>query len=133
MPTLNRSIESDQTIRPAGPWSSAIEVALGARYVFTCGIVGIRPDGTFDPEIEGQTEQIYRNLTAILAAADMTLEHLVKVTTYLTDIAEQPRYAAARKPFWNDIRPAMALVEISKLARLGLKVEIEAVAAKAAS
>src|SRR5947209_1918859 len=128
MPTVNGKITASSIAQPPGPWSSAIEVKPGARYVFTAGLVGVKPDGTYDEDVRSQTEQVYRNLSAILAAADMTFDHIVKLITYLTDIADQPEYSKARQPFWGDIRPAMTLVEVTRLARPGIKVEIEAIA-----
>ena len=130
MATINQMLSSPLMRAPAGPWSSAIEVKPGARYVFTAGLVGVKLDGTFDADIEGQTVQTFRNLLAILDAAGMNMDHVVKLNIYLTDIANQPRYAEARKPFLGDAHPAMTLFEVKGLARPGVLVEVEAVAAK---
>ena len=130
MPTINQMLASPLICPPAGPWSSAIQVNPGARYVFTAGLVGVKPDGTFDADIAGQTVQTFRNLLAILDAAGMSMDHVVKLNIYLVDIADQPRYAEARKPFLGDAHPAMTLIEVKRLARQGVLVEVEAVAAK---
>lgn len=130
MPTVNEMLSSPLVRAPAGPWSSAIRVAPGATYVFTAGLVGVKPDGSFDADIAGQTVQTYRNLLAILDAGGMNMDHVVKLITYLVDIDEQPRYAEARKPFLGDAHPAMTLLEVKRLARPVLRLEIEAIAAK---
>ena len=130
MPTVNEMLSSPLIRAPAGPWSSAIRVAPGATYVFTAGLVGVKPDGTFDADIASQTVQTYRNLLAILDAAGMNMGHVVKLITYLVDIDDQPRYAEARKPFLGDAHPAMTLIEVKRLARPVLRLEIEAIAAK---
>jgi len=130
MPTLNQMLSSPLICAPAGPWSSAIRVAPGASYVFTAGLVGVKADGTFDADISGQTVQAFRNLLAILGAAGMSMDHVVKLNTYLVDIDDQPRYAEARKPFLGDAHPAMTLLEVKRLARPGLRLEVEAIAAK---
>ena len=128
--TLNRTHVPPELAPPPAPYSFAVEVQPGARYVFTAGLVGVKPDGTWDADIAGQARQVFRNLTTVLAAAGMGFEHLVKLVVYLTDIADQPGYAEVRKEFWGDIRPALTLVVVRRLARAGIRLEIEAVAAK---
>jgi 2-iminobutanoate/2-iminopropanoate deaminase len=131
LPTVNKMLAPAAAPKPSGPWSSAIEVLPGARYVFTCGIVGNRPDGSYDADdITSQTTCAYRNLLVILAEAGMTMDHVVRLNTYLTNLDDQPAMSSARKPYLGGAHPAMMLLEISRLARPGLLLEIEAVAAK---
>jgi len=115
---------------PVGPWSNAIEIIPGARYIFTAGLVGDKPDGTFDTDIFSQTEQTFRNLVSILHAGGMNLDHVVKLSVYLSDLANQPRYAEARSAALGNRRPAMSLFEVASLAAPALLIEIEAIAAK---
>ena len=53
---------------------------------------------------------------------------MLKVTVFLTDIADRARINPARQAFFGDARPASTLVEVSGLAIPGMKVEIEAIA-----
>ena len=46
--TEHRALNPPQLRTPPGPWSNAIEVKPGARYLFTCGLVGVRQDGTIE-------------------------------------------------------------------------------------
>ena len=64
----------------------------------------------------------------MLAAAGATFADVVKVTVYLTDIADRARINPVRQEIFGDVRPASTLVEVSALAVPGAKIEIEAVA-----
>jgi 2-iminobutanoate/2-iminopropanoate deaminase len=92
--------------------------------------VGNNLDGSFDPDIAVQAEKLFQHLTKILAAADMSLEHVVQMTTYVTDMSEYQKFAAKRKEFLGDIRPGLTLVQVTQLASPAPKVEVAAVAAK---
>jgi 2-iminobutanoate/2-iminopropanoate deaminase len=58
----------------------------------------------------------------------MTREDVVKVTVFLTDIVDRARINAVRREFFGDARPASTLVEVSRLAIPGARLEVEAVA-----
>jgi 2-iminobutanoate/2-iminopropanoate deaminase len=64
----------------------------------------------------------------VLAAAGSTFADVAKVTVYLTDIDDRPKITPVREEFFGDARPASTLVEVSRLAVPGAKIEIEAVA-----
>jgi 2-iminobutanoate/2-iminopropanoate deaminase len=81
-------------------------------------------------DVEAQTVQVLHNLEAALTAAGADLQHVLKVTLYLTDIGDRERINIARQRLFGSVRPASTLVEVSKLAIDGAKVEIEAIACK---
>jgi 2-iminobutanoate/2-iminopropanoate deaminase len=54
--------------------------------------------------------------------------HVVKVTVYLLDVDERPLINPVRQEFFGDTRPASTLVEVSRLAVPGARLEIEAIA-----
>jgi len=91
----------------------------------------MKTDGSFDSDIAMQTEQLFQHLTAVLAAAGMRLEDIVQMTTFVTDMSEYSRFSAKRKEFLGDIRPALALVQVTQLASPACKVEVTVVAARA--
>ena len=64
----------------------------------------------------------------MLAAAGATPAGVVKVTVFLTDVDDRPLINPVRQAFFGDARPASTLVEISRLAVPGAKIEVEAVA-----
>jgi enamine deaminase RidA (YjgF/YER057c/UK114 family) len=75
-----------------------------------------------------QTRQVLANLGTVLAAAGLAPADVLKVTVYLTDIDDRPRINPLRQAFFGQHRPASTLVEVSRLAIPGMKVEIEAIA-----
>jgi len=79
-------------------------------------------------DVAAQTRQIFRNMAKILGAAGAGFEDVVRVTVYLTDIADRPKINPVRQEFFGQTRPASTLVEVSALVVPGMKVEIEAVA-----
>ncbi|HUK07191.1 MAG TPA: RidA family protein [Stellaceae bacterium] len=79
-----------------------------------------------------QTRQVLVNLGKILSAAGARFADVLKVTVYLTDIADRTKINPVRREFFGATRPASTLVEVSALAIPGMKVEIEAVVGLAA-
>jgi 2-iminobutanoate/2-iminopropanoate deaminase len=128
--TEHRALNPPQLRMPPGPWSNAIEVRPGARYLFTCGLVGVRQDGTIEEGIEAQSARIFQNVQILLAEAGMTMADVVKINSFLLDLSEQPAYARGRAPYLGDARPAMTLLGVSQLARPELRVEVEVIAAR---
>lgn len=83
-------------------------------------------------DVEAQTYQVLRNLTEALEAVGSSLQDILKVTVYLTDIRDRERVNLARQKLFGSARPASTLIEISKLAIPGAKVEIDAIACRPA-
>lgn len=74
-----------------------------------------------------QTRQIFVNLERILKAAGAEFGDVLKVTVFLTDIADRRAINPVRQQYFGDARPASTLIEVKGLAIPGMKVEIEAV------
>ena len=128
--TTHRTLNPSGLRPPPGPWSNAIEIRPGARYLFTCGLVGVRQDGVFEQGVEAQAMRIFENLRILLAEANMGMDDIVKIISYMVDVREQPAYAKARKPYLGDAHPAMTLLEVAKLSHPDLRLEVEVIAAK---
>lgn len=95
--------------------------------VYTSGQVAFDAQGTLVPGgLEEQTTQVFENLRACLAAAGCTLDDVVKVNAYLTDLAEFDVFNRVYAERFSEPYPARTTVGV-KLAD-GLLVEIEAVA-----
>ena len=127
---VHRPISSPLLRTPPGPWSNAIEVLPGARYLYTCGLVGVRQDGTMEEGIAAQAVRIFENIHILLREASMDMSHVVKIISYLVDVADQPAYAKARAPYLGTARPAMTMLGISQLSHPTLRLEVEVIAAK---
>lgn len=130
MKPTHRTLNPSRLRPPPGPWSNAIEVRPGARYLFTCGLVGVRHDGTFEQGIEAQAVRIFENLQILLAEAGMDMNDVVKIISYMVDVREQPAYAKARKPYLGNTHPAMTLLGVAHLSSPDLRLEVEVIAAK---
>ena len=93
-------------------------------------MVGARGDRSDLPD--SVTEQFRIALAAVdralRAAGGSGPENIVKVTVYLTDIADRAKINPIREEYFGEHRPASTLVEVSALVSPAMKVEIEAVA-----
>ena len=115
---------------PGGPYSQGVSIRGPGRTLYLAGQIGVAPDGTLADGFEAQAAQCWRNVVAILEADGMSVQHLVKVNTYLTDIADAARLGPVRERFLAGARPASTLVATPALVRPEWLVEIEAIAFK---
>ena len=90
----------------------------------TAHYCGTRGAGDFD----AQAEQVFRNLERVLAAGGSSLADVVKVTIFLTDMANFPKIVDLRGRWFTEPYPADTIVEVSALALPELEIEIEAIA-----
>jgi 2-iminobutanoate/2-iminopropanoate deaminase len=114
---------------PLAAYSHAIATRIGdATMLFIAGQLPIDASGTVvSPAVEVQTEFVFKSLGIILDAAAMTFADLVKVQIFLTDIADLPSVSRIRDRVLASARPASTLVEVSRLAREGCRIEIDAI------
>ena len=82
-------------------------------------------------DMAAQTRQCIRNMRTVLEAAGGTLEDIVSVVVYTTDMREFNNIVAARTEFFIDKLPTSTIVEVNHLADPGLLIEIQAIAARA--
>jgi 2-iminobutanoate/2-iminopropanoate deaminase len=87
---------TDGVFTPVGDYVHAIEVRDPARFVFVAGTIGLDPAGAPGATLADQLELIWSNIRAILASADMTVDNIVRVTSYLRDVAYAGENGAAR-------------------------------------
>ena len=79
-------------------------------------------------DFDAQAEQVFANLAAVLEAAGSSMEQIVKVTIYLTDMSNFPKIVALRQKHFAAPYPADTIVEVRSLALPELEIEIEATA-----
>jgi enamine deaminase RidA (YjgF/YER057c/UK114 family) len=125
-----RSLNPSQIRAPFARYSHGIEVPSGARMVFCSGQLGANADDTVPATAEGQAELCFENIKAILGAAGMGLEHLVRIDAFVTGREHMKGYMAARDRYVSDPPPASTLVIVSGFTRPEFVVEIEVVAAR---
>jgi enamine deaminase RidA (YjgF/YER057c/UK114 family) len=131
--TKIRTINPPELAAPPG-YSNVVEVS-GSRLVFIAGQTALDRESNLvgGEDIEAQADQAFRNLGYALAAAGCTARDLVKLTVFVRDMSGLPLYRKARDRFFGTVdppaAPAITLVEVSKLFRDDLLIEIEAVAA----
>ncbi|MFI6998440.1 RidA family protein [Nocardia sp. NPDC050175] len=80
----------------ADDYVHAMEVRGAQRLLFVSGTMGLDPDGKPAETLTEQLELIWSNLRAILASADMTVDNIVRLTSYLRDASDAEANAAAR-------------------------------------
>ena len=94
-----------------GDWVHALEVRGAERMLFVSGTMGLRPDFTAPPTLEEQLDCVWKNLSAILASANMTVDNIVRLTSYLRDPSYAVANAEARIAALGDRRiPTTAIV-----------------------
>ena len=108
-----------------GPYSQAVRIG---NLVFTAGQVGLDPaTGHLVEGLENQVRQVLANLQAVLAAAGSSLDHAVKTTIFLQDMADFGRVNAIYGQAFQSAPPARSTVQVAALP-LNALVEIEVIA-----
>ena len=112
------------------PISHYTDAVRAGDLLFVSGCVPVDSEGKLvgGGDVVAQTRQALENVGRVLEAAGMTFADVAKVTVYLTDVDDRSRINPVRREFFGETRPASTLVEVSRLAIPGAKVEIEAVA-----
>ena len=122
-----------EEIRVAGqaePISHYTDAVRAGDLLFVSGVVPVDGDGRVvgGDDVVEQARQVFRNMGEVLAAAGASFADVVKVTVFLTDVDDRPLVNPVRQEVFGETRPASTLVEISRLAVPGARIEVEAVA-----
>ena len=130
MKTLWKPHTPAEIYAPLSTYNHAIELPPGARILESSGQLPVRSDGSWPDGIAAQTELVWQNVVAILKSADMGVEHLVRVKTFLIHREHMAEYSRVRSTFLGDCRPASTLILVSGFTRPEWLVEVEITAAK---
>ncbi len=122
-----RPVHSDRLPKPIGPYSPGI---VFDRLVFVSG------QGATDPttgklaglDVETQTEQVFRNMRAILEAAGSGLDKVLRCGVFLVDMRDFAQMNVVYARVFGDHRPARTTVQVASLPMPGLRVEIDCIA-----
>jgi reactive intermediate/imine deaminase len=112
------------------PISHYADAVRAGELLFVSGVVPVDADGRLvgGDDVVAQAQAVFENMRRVLAAAGAGPEDIVKVTVFLTDVDDRPRINPVRQAFFGETRPASTLVEVSRLAIPGARLEVEAVA-----
>ena len=116
-----------------GAYSHSAAVSAGTDLVFLSGQVGLRPDGSIAATIGEQSDQVFSNISAVLAAHGLDAKSLVKITAFLAAGQDIQAFRAARTRFLGGHAPTSTVVYVSQLVDPAWHVEVEAIAARPAA
>ena len=123
---MRRAVSASDAAKPIGPYSPAIRAG---NLLFLSGQVGFDPaTGVLvDGDISAQTDQVMRNIGALLMAAGADFSHVVRTTVYLADMNEFAAMNAVYGRYTVDPPPARSTVQVARLPR-DARVEIDVIA-----
>ena len=112
------------------PISHYTDAVRAGDLLFVSGVVPVGDDGGLvgGGDVVAQARQVFANMGRVLEAAGAAFGDVVKVTVFLTDVDDRPAINPVRQEVFGSSRPASTLVEVSRLAVPGAKIEVEAVA-----
>jgi 2-iminobutanoate/2-iminopropanoate deaminase len=133
-----RATELSESKRHQSVTAAGLPKALGpySPGVVLGDLIFVSGQGAVDPktgklageDVESQTEQVFKNIEAILEAAGSGLDRIVRCGVFLTDMREFPRMNAVYERMMGGNRPVRTTVQAAGLPMEGLKVEIDAIA-----
>ena len=111
-------------------YSQGIKVTNAQTILFLAGQVSYDKDGSakHKGDFKAQARECFECIKRLVEAKGGTVKNIVKLNTYVTDIANRSMYREARKECFGDHEPASTMVQISALAVPDYLIEIEAIA-----
>ena len=133
---FRKPIHTDKAPKPVGPYSQGVSVPflgpfLGWRWLVCSGQIPLDPKTSqiIGSTVAEQTDQVFKNIQAVLSAGKMSLKNVVKTTVFLTDMKLFNSFNEIYSSYFKDHKPARSCVEVSALPK-GALVEIEVWAVK---
>jgi 2-iminobutanoate/2-iminopropanoate deaminase len=123
---VRRAISAPDAPKALGAYSPAIQAG---NLLFVSGQIPVDPatGNLVQGDITAQTDQVMRNLTALLRAAGVGFDHVVRTTVFLADMNEFSAMNEVYGKYIVDPPPARATVQVARLPR-DVKIEIDAIA-----
>lgn len=121
-------ISTEKATAAVGPYSQGVKAN---NMIFTSGQIPVDMETgeVSTGDIQKETRLVLNSLREVLAAGGATLEDIVKVTVFVTDIEDFGEINEVYAEYFTDHKPARSLVEVSKLPK-GVNIEVEAIAVK---
>ena len=123
---MRQPVSAPDAAKPIGPYSPAIRAG---NLLFLSGQVGFDPStgALVDGDISAQTDQVMRNIGALLKAAGTDFAHVVRTTVFLADMGEFAKMNDVYARYVVDPPPARSTVQVARLPR-DARVEIDVIA-----
>jgi 2-iminobutanoate/2-iminopropanoate deaminase len=123
---MKEIIATQNAPKAIGPYSQAVKLN---GFVFLSGQIPLDPRSgeLVTGSIQVQTERVLENMKAVLQAAGLSFDHIVKTTVFVKDLADFPHLNEVYGKYFGMNPPARSTVEVSRLPR-DARVEIEAIA-----
>jgi reactive intermediate/imine deaminase len=110
---MKKIIQSDKAPEAIGTYSQAVKKG---NIIFLSGQIPLNPESMELVEgIENQIHQVFKNILAIIAAADASLDDLVKLNIYLTDLSNFALVNSIMKEYFSEPYPARAAIGVAAL------------------
>jgi 2-iminobutanoate/2-iminopropanoate deaminase len=125
-----QEVRSAKLAEPNGHFAQAVVVESPGRMLFISGMTARNNEGgiTGLGDISAQTRQVCENVQAAVEEAGGTMDDIVRVDVYVTDMRHFDAIHAVRREFFTGTPPASTMVEISKFSRPGYEIEMNAIA-----
>ena len=122
---MKEKISTQKAPQAIGPYSQAIRYG---DFLFVSGQIAIDPStgNILEGDIEVQTEQALKNVAAIIEAAGMSLQDVVKCTCFLKDMNDFVRFNSVYESYFGESLPARETVEVARLPK-DVRVEVSAI------
>lgn len=128
--SVMKIISTNNAPQAIGPYSQAIAVN---GMIYTSGQIALLPDGTMlTAGVEEQTEQVMKNLSAVLEAGDASLSNVIKTTIFLADMDDFIKVNEIYARYFGNHKPARSTVAVKTLPKNAL-VEVECIALRDAN
>ena len=127
---MNRAVSPSGIAPPVANYVHAVGSESPSRLLHTSGVVPVGADGSVPDDIEEQAAMVWANLQAILADAEMAVDDIVSVTTYVVAGEDLRPVMAARDTALGDHRAASTLVTVPELAQPTWRIEVAIIAVR---
>ncbi len=123
---MKKIIYTEKAPKPIGPYSQAVQIG---NLIYLSGQIGISPQtgNLVEGGIIAETKQIFANIKAVLESTNCTLDDIVNVNIYMTDLSKFAEMNEIYNQYFKENYPARATVQVSALPK-GACIEISVVA-----
>ena len=127
---MRKALNSPDYHVPIDGFSQIIVGETTGRTLYVSGLTSRTSDGTIVGvgSMADQARQVMENMKVVLAAAGATLDHVVQIRTYVTDISSWDDIEKVWRGYWGEAWPASTLVQIDRLFDPTQMIEMEAIA-----